>query len=229
MGTKSFATFLLALAALLAISCTSRVQAPIDCRELSLIENLQAKLSRPTGTEELHYWIGQTYNLGLKDVEVAEYEGLLSLRWQTDGATYALTAQDSVPHDARIGFVANKPSFSEVLKCLGWGAPDYYWAFFGDEIPYGRTYTVALYFLGEGGFLASGRHFLTNRAVEPPPLNANLPVSVVVLVKPGSIEEVFSQVNHGISLESRAPDYRPRPWPGSWASLEYVERLWGNK
>lgn len=167
MGTNSFLTFLLTLVVFMTISCASQIQIPVDCKELLLIEGLQAKLSIPIEVEKLHHWIAQTYNLSLRDIEMAdEYKGLSTLKWQTRGATYTLTVRDSMPYDVRIGFGTNGPPFGELLGCLGWGDPDYYWAFFGDTMPYGKMYTVDLYFLDEGGFVASGKGLY--RAIAPP-------------------------------------------------------------
>lgn len=227
MSVKSFRTFLLVLIVLLIVSCASPAQPHRDCNELSLIEDLRAEMFKPIEFEELRHWIIETYNLGLNDVKVSKYGDLSSLGWQKDGITYVLTIQDSVPYDARIGFATYRPSFGEALKCLGWGNPDYYWAFFGDEIPYGKAYTVDLYFVEKGALLASGKHFITHSSVKSPPLDANLPVDVLIFVKSGSLEEVYSRVNHGISLDSREPAEQPKPWPGSWSNLKYVTRTDG--
>lgn len=222
---------LLLLSCFLAVGCerlTPKItQVSRTCNDLRLIADLGMSIGQPIEARQLRRWIMETYGIGYDEVAMETYKVNLGLNWKKDGVVYRISCSQNgeylIPFDVRIGFDERKPSIAHLLQCLGWRDPDYYWASFGDELPYGKSYIFEAYFLDKGSVLFSGNHYLTKKDVEPPPLTVDLPMDGVVFVEPGPLEEIYRKVHHGNLFESAE---RPKTWPG-WGKLEYVIRIRG--
>lgn len=197
-------------------------------RSLSCDEIMATPLAENVGEaialEDLLQYTEHSFRLGREDIRIETYEEgrVRVVVWNKGGIKYMVSIRDDVLNEIRIHYESTRPAAKQVIVCLQ-KQPSWYVAIYGDNfpIPGGKRYLFELYFPDAGVFAQlqdSGQHIK-----RPPTLDANIPLSLLVFIEPGSLEEIYFRAKHSRRLKEQPPVQWPKPWPGNWEEVRWIE------
>jgi hypothetical protein len=183
------------------------------CEEITA---LQSQMGTEINREQFLTWITETFQISRDSIEVTTWHDDLVFSWQAGGVMYSAETDGAVLADVAIYYKNWRPEAAQFKKCLG--DPSLYKASYQlGANPGNQLSAQFLYPLD--GILISGARFLRFRPVTPPAIRGDFPMSALRLTRPGSSEDVLSQIYGGNSglYEEMLTQYKP--WPGGWDEI----------
>ena len=189
-------------------------QKPFTCDE---IVSLRAQIGQTFTRESLRTWIHDTYQVPIESIREDALAGgqSWSQHWGDPDRVYysMLLNQDSIED---VTFGRPQASVGDMMQCLG--QPGAYLATY-ERSPGGNQLSLRLVY-PDDGVLTSGSRIFRPQLKSPPSVSADFPVSFVRFVKPGTTDQVLSEIyieGWGHANDGILQQYKP--WTGDWASM----------
>ncbi len=190
-------------------------QKPATCDE---VVNLRAQIRKTFTRESLRTWIHNMYQVPMENIQenTLADEQSVNLHWgDPDRTYYSVLLNQLVVEDINYG--RPQASVSDLTLCFG--QPEVYRATY-KRVPSGNELALTLVY-PDSGVLAVGTRIFRAQLKQPPSVDADFPVSHLRFVKPGTTDQVLSEIyvigwgkaNDGILQQQY------KPWPGSWSSI----------
>lgn len=109
-----------------------------------------------------------------------------------------------------------------MIKCIG-KQPEWYLAMYGPDFPerWMIRYTFQIWYPSIGLFMANRGS--VHSVDKLPKLSGSIFVDTLIMVEPGSIIEVHDRIFYGLPLDQQPLTLQPKPWPGDWTNIFFVE------
>lgn len=168
-------------------------------------------------TEQMKQWIKEEFSIPIDQIIYDEaVDGSESiLMWGHEEVSYRATFRQDRLQSVNVIWDSSHPVGKDVLACFG--PPELYQAFV--SAGYGPPYRSVSLWYPSLGVVARALHFPD----EMPPLDADLPMTSLTLVKPGDLDEVVTRAHRYPNEVLEGWIAILRPWPGSWQALEVVD------
>lgn len=186
-----------------------------SCDEL-LEKELHQLMFKKIMLQELLSNVALAEGISENSISIQEVKpNMTLLEWRSENRYYNLAVNNSVPTILHI--VNGAGSVHQILNCLG--PPERYDA----ESVWTESNTtlvsMELYYPAKGIRIHASK--AEKGRIDPYSLlNENMPISVIIYVEPGTMEELFDRVFSGISPEIRQEWLeKTKPWPRDWDNL----------
>jgi hypothetical protein len=144
--------------------------------------------------------------------------GPTDLQWLKGRERYYANFKEGLLSNIRVKWAKPSPRGDDVLHCFG--QPDLYEATIWLEAD-ARGFGLELWYLSEGLVFSTSPVFSQTHKL-PPPISGNIGMGDMIVVRPGTAEEIMRQrITYG--------EYSPKwleylmPWPGGWEEIEVLE------
>jgi hypothetical protein len=222
VGAKIRELLLAVLVSISLVSCSAKEHKPVDCSTI-LESSFRDRIGKKIDLNSTVETIKRVYGLTTEEIGIDKYEEQQSwvVKWTSNGVRHNLSTHDDVLTWANVVFDSNQVTAGNIINCIG-SDPDYYFAAYGPNYPAtDLRYSLQLLYPSHGVRVST--YGSVASATKLPSLNPDIGVSQVVFVEPGSLEEVYPRVYHGLNLSDLPSVILPRPWPGDWKGIAFTE------
>lgn len=181
-------------------------------------------ISKPIKLDDVLTLAENAYSVRRESVVVTNYEqeqnydvewlvrGVRTIVWINNGILSRVTTR---PENVQI-------TAGQVIECID-SKPIWYWAAYGPDFPErpGLRYTFEIWYPNLGLFVSA--HGSVRSKEDLPDISPHITIENLVMIKPGSIEEVHDRVFYNLPLEKQPPILHPKPWPGDWSEMHFIE------
>ena len=182
-------------------------------------------IGMPLTTEQALQIIEKTYGVRPDNVDVRQFpksnEWTTVIRWTKGGVSYYLFWKLERLQRILIMFEEVKPGAQTVIHCVG-SSPKWYRAFYGPRMERkGLDYYFELWFPGEG--VVTQTRGTVQAQSKLPDINATTPVDSIDMVKPGTIEQVYTNLGFGSGTLPPDEENPLKPWPEGWEEIQFIK------
>ena len=193
----------------------------LTCAQI-IVPDLTAYIDHEVNPERLAEVIKRLYLRNDQDVVFSVNDDKSwAITWIGDGGGYGAFSEDGL-HLNRIGvdFLPLRPTAQQLIDCIK-HQPEWYWAGYGLDPPTSKIRSAFVMYFPTQGIVA-----ITTESAKKfellTPVSANIPVSRLSILKPGSLSTLYYE-RWQYRLESRRLTLRPLPWPSQWDMIQYHE------
>lgn len=165
-----------------------------------------------------------SYGVRRKDVKVTHEQSQQnwSAEWLTHGIRTIVWVQNGVV--SRVILLPEKTHITagQVIECVG-SQPKWYWAAYGPALPeqLGVRYSFEMWFPDIGLYVNKRGRAYSAKGL--PDLSSHITIDDLIIVEPGSLKVVHDRIFYGLPFDQQPSVLRPRPWPGDWANVFFIE------
>lgn len=193
----------------------------MSCDEI-LDDSLRSLNFSDLDPQSMHQWIENRYQLRDSDIQSLDYNDpyiTSSLSWQYRGDSYLADFHNEDLKRIEVRWNSPQPTGGEIVECLG--GPDFYRASY-DLVGGGEAdqLKLELWYPKQGIVVEHTR--ITKPIFRPKTItvHGSIPMSAIIIVKPGSVDRTVNDVYLGQSLDVRQSKQESlKSWPGEWKDL----------
>jgi len=200
-------------------ACVRAKPNPISCDQIA---TLRSQVGKETSPQQFREWVSRTYQLPSETITIeaatgeAAKDGTVSIvRWHTDDFQYVVSLGDKAIRWLVVGGTVTPAD--ALISCLGGSA---WYLVHSDGVESGVQRSIEMFF-PDHGIVLDGWYYVPFSAQSRPPVNSDRLSWDLMIMKPGSVEQLVHDYWDYDPAQARDALQRIKPWPGEWAKIVF--------